>query len=201
LPMARVSETTTTALNEGRGRDDDVIFLGSRTRAWCRPTYNIGTLPTAVASATTKTTSPQSHDHNDDVICLGSRTATRLNQLNCPRPHPNDKRQSSRQSSKKQKPKRETSHRGPVAKAARLEYAHVGWILSSGNEWQVAYGSLNRSGQLCYWSDSAHDHHETIKHEDIHFLPMFQGLRQDVIRKMLPGKMRRARGRSLRDER
>ncbi|KZL80710.1 hypothetical protein CI238_13027 [Colletotrichum incanum] len=173
----------------------------------------MGTLPMAVALGTTRTASPPSHDHNNDVIYLGAqptrtdadeatvtKPSSRLRQPSCPRPKPDDKKQPSRQSFKTKKSKPKSSHRGPVRKESLMEYARVGWMLSSGNNWHVVYGSLDRSGQPCYWSHSAPDDCQTIKHEDIHFRSMFQKLSPDEIRKKLPGKMRRARGRSVQDE-
>ncbi|KAH9237208.1 hypothetical protein K456DRAFT_1505114 [Colletotrichum gloeosporioides 23] len=180
-----------------------MIFMGLTTVPVCTLSYNMLTLPTAMAS-TTRTTSPLNHNHTDDVIYLGSRTVTptphRLRQPNHPRPSPNEKKQPPRQSSTKNKRKPKPLRDGPGRKTSSAERALVGWIRSPENKRHAVYGSLQSHRQLSYWSISDNGDNEMTKHEDIYFRSMFQNLSPDEVRKKLQGKIRRARGRIVQDE-
>ncbi|KAK2729307.1 hypothetical protein CKAH01_10256 [Colletotrichum kahawae] len=180
-----------------------MIFMGSTTVPVCTLSYNMLTLPTAMAS-TTRTTSPLNHNHTDDVIYLGSRTVTqtlhRPRQPDHPRRFPNDKKQPPRQSSTKKKRKPKPLRKESDRKTSPAERALVGWIRSPENKRHAVYGSLQNHRQLRYWSVSDNGDNEMIKHEDIDFRSMFQNLSPDEIRKKLQGKIRRASGRLVQDE-
>ncbi|KAI3526964.1 hypothetical protein CABS02_15473 [Colletotrichum abscissum] len=202
--MDTVSRTRATALSSNENHHDDVICLGSRPSTWSTSASTTNALPRA-AAPTTARTSPLSHDSNDDVIFLWSRpvpkAAARPEQHQRPRLQPNDKKQSSRKLPKKNKAKRKQSHRVPNSRRnARLEYAEVGWLASSGAQTQAVYGCLSRSGQLHYWSCSAQDDGGSIKPKEILFRPEFQGLSQDDIRKKLPRKIHRSARRNVQGE-
>ncbi|KAK1656881.1 hypothetical protein BDP55DRAFT_687545 [Colletotrichum godetiae] len=201
--MDMVSGTRTTALSSNENLDD-VIRLGSRSSTWSTSASTTNAFPRAAASATTRT-SPLGHDSDDDVIFLYSRpvpkAAVRPDQHQRPRLQPNDKKQSLRKLPKKNKAKRKPSQRVPNGRRnARLEYAEVGWLASSGAQRQAVYGCLSRSGQLRYWSCSVQDDGGPITHREVIFCPELQGLSPDQIRKKLSRKMHRAARRNVRDE-
>lgn len=183
---------------------DDVICLGSRPSTWNTSASTTNAFPRAAASATTRT-SPLGHDSDDDVIFLCTRpvpkATARLEHHKRPRLRPDDKMQSLRKLPKKNKAKRKPSQRVPNSRRnARLEYAEVGWLASSGAQRQAVYGCLSRSGQLRYWSCSAQDDGGSIKHREIVFCAELQGLSPDQTRKKLSRKMHRAARRNVRDE-
>ncbi|KAK2728880.1 hypothetical protein CKAH01_10708 [Colletotrichum kahawae] len=174
--------------------------MGSTTGPVCTLSYDM-TLPTAIAPMT-RTSSPLDHT-DDDVIYLGSRRVTqtprRLKERNHSRCFANEKqppRQPSMKKKSKSKPLRERLGR----KVLSAERACVGWTRSAANKQHAVYAAPKKYGRLSYWSVSGSNNKEMIRHEDICFHLMFQGLRSDEIHKKLRGKMQRARKKILRDD-
>ncbi|KZL80743.1 hypothetical protein CI238_13342, partial [Colletotrichum incanum] len=161
-------------------------------------------LPMAGTSTTTTTASPSSDKHDSDVIFLGSRTVTKaafqLEHRDYLRPRANGRKQPSGQSFKKKIRKSASSCRRRPGKTLRIEYVHVGWIACSHNQPHDVYGHLDGRGQVEYRLGSACCDRWTVKHEDIHFILVFQGLSPGEIQQKLSGKMQRAKSERLRGE-
>ncbi|KZL82367.1 hypothetical protein CI238_13088 [Colletotrichum incanum] len=65
---------------------------------------------------------------------------------------------------------------------------------------QDVYGHLDGRGQVKYRLGSARRDRGPIKHEDIHFIRMFQGLRPRETKRKLSGKTQRVKSERLRGE-